>query len=198
VAVLAYVAILSSLFGGVNSYLTLELALIRSSAINPYDLQFDTGPAWMYPAAFFCVCPVVAVSAVAGFAFTLRRALRTRALERAGLPLGIALLLFLMILLQILTQRYNFRYAAPIYGPICLLAGLGVEAVLPILHRLLAPLGRGVAWAILGFAIAIAALRDLDAAQQNFLVPELQDLALRPVFGVPPAPLSYDSSLNPK
>jgi hypothetical protein len=95
--------------------------------------------------------------------------------------------------LQIGTHRYNFRYAAPVYGPICFLAGLGIQAILPTLHKLLAPLGRSLAWAILGFAIAIAALRDLDAAEHYFLVPELQDLALRPVLRLPPAPLSYDS-----
>jgi hypothetical protein len=136
---------------------------------------------------------VVVLGALTGFAVTLRRVLRTRTLANAGLALGVSLLCVLMVLVPLVAGRYNFRYAAPAYGPICLLAGLGIEAILPMLHTVLAPLGRSVAWAILGFAIAVAALRDLDTARELFLVPEVQDLALRPVYGVPPLPLSSDS-----
>jgi hypothetical protein len=193
VAVLVDVTVLAALFGSLSRYLTLERAFLHFSAINPYDLQFAAGPAWMYPAAFFRVCPVVVLGALTGLAVTLRRALRTRALADGGLALGVSLLCLLMVLVPLVAGRYNFRYAAPAYGPICLLAGIGIEAILPLLHTVLAPLGRSLAWAILGFAIAVAALRDLDTARQLFLVPEVQDLALRPVYGVPPLPLPSDS-----
>jgi tetratricopeptide (TPR) repeat protein len=196
IAVLVDVTVLAALFGSLSRYLTLERAFLHLSAINPYDMQFAAGPAWMYPAALFCVCPVVVLGALTGFAVTLRRALRARALADAGLPVGIALLCLLMMLLPLVAGRYNFRYAAPAYGPLCLLAGLGVEAILSMLHTVLAPLGRSVAWAIVGFAIAVAALHDLDTARDSFLVPELQDLALRPIYGVPPLPLSSGLPLD--
>jgi tetratricopeptide (TPR) repeat protein len=195
VAVLVEVAVLAALFGSLSRYLTLERAFVHFSAINPYDMQFAAGPAWMYPAALFRVCPVVVLGALAGFAVTVRRALRTRALADAGLALGVSLFCLLMILVPLATGRYNFRYAAPAYGPLCLLAGIGIAAILPVLHKMLPPLGRGVAWAILGCAIAVAALRDLDTARESFLVPEVQDLALRPVYGVPPLPLSSGLTL---
>jgi len=35
----------------------------------------------------------------------------------------------------------------------------------------------------------VAAFRDFDFARKNFLLPRLEDLALRPVLGVPPLPL---------
>ena len=85
-----------------------------------------------------------------------------------------------MLLIQLVTQRYGFRYTAPVFGPICLLAGMGVDAVLPALQRLLAPLGRATAWAILGFAISVAAFRDFTVARDRFLLPELQDLRSPP------------------
>ena len=98
--------------------------------------------------------------------------------------------------LRFAAQRYNFRYAAPAYGPLCLLAGIGIAAILPMLHKALAPLGRGVAWAILGFILAVAAWHDLATARELFLVPEIQDLALRPVYGVPALPLSSGLTLD--
>jgi hypothetical protein len=135
VAVLVDVTVLAALFGSLSRYLTLERAFLHFSAINPYDMQFAAGPAWMYPAALFCVCPVVVLGALAGFAVTLRRAPRTRALADAGLPVGIALLCLLMMLLPLVAGRYNFRYAAPAYGPLCLLAGIGIAAILPCCTR---------------------------------------------------------------
>jgi len=91
--------------------------------------------------------------------------------------------------MQVVTQHYNFRFTAPVYGSACLLAGIGVDAVLPTFHRVLAPLGRVTVWIILGFAISMAALRDLNFARERLIGPEIPDLALRPVLGLPPAPL---------
>jgi hypothetical protein len=193
-AILIGIAILAYLFGGLAGYAGLEREITHQAAINPYDLQFDRGPAWMYPAAFFRTSPVLVLAATVGFVAILYRTFRHRARSNTGLALGVALISLSMVLIQLLTQRYNFRYTAPVYGPICILGGIGIEAILPPLHKLLAPLGRTAAWAILGFALAIAALRDLDFAQNNFLLPGLQDLALRWVLGVPPAPLPGNGS----
>jgi hypothetical protein len=191
-AVLACVLILAALFGGfVNSFILLR-EYAHYSGINPYSAQFDTGPVWMFPAGLFRASPFLFLAALVGFIVVLYRGCRTQVLSNAGLPLGIALITAFMLLIQILTHRYNFRYTAPVFGPICLLAGIGIDAILPSLHKLLAPLGRAITWCILGFSISIAALRDFNFARDNFLLPELQDLALRPVLSVPPAPVPPD------
>jgi len=186
------VAILASVFGGFTNYVTLERDFIHYS-FGPYEMQFNTGPAWMFPAAFFRSCPILAVAALAGFATTLYRFSRSGSFACADFAVGLVFLSFGTIAIQFATQRYNFRYTAPAFGPLCLLGGIGIEAVLQALGKLLAPLGRTVAWAILGFAISVAALRDFNHARDHFLLPRLQDLALRPISDVPPSPLPIEN-----
>ncbi len=193
-AVVAYTAILAWLFGGFMRSMNLVIEYIHYSGINPYSVQFDSGPIWMFPAAFFRASPFLFVASLVGFAVAIYRAIRARSLPEEGLPLGVALITATMVLLQLVTHRYSFRYAAPIFGPACLLAGIGADAVLPRLHRILAPFGRYTAWAVVGFAIAVAALRDFNVARDRFLLPAMQDLAMRPILGVPPAPVPPDYS----
>jgi hypothetical protein len=184
---LVYLSVMSALFGGLSSFLHLEHLTLFTS-VNPYILEYDTGPAWMFPAALFRTSPFLFFTVLTSCMVTVRRTWRARTLSGAGLPLGLAVLTFLILAIELLTQHLAFRFAAPVYGPICLLAGIGVESVLPFLRELLAPLGRVTAWAVLSFAISIAALRDLNFARERLLLPEMQDLALRPVLGVPPLP----------
>jgi hypothetical protein len=191
-AILASIAILAALLGGLSSYISMEREFAHTASINTYDLQFNYGPAWMFPAGLFRTGPFLFLAALTGFGVALYRGFRSRAIASIGLPVGIALIAALMLIFQMLSRRYNFRYTAPAYGLICLLAGIGIDAILPTLHKLLAPLGRATAWAILGFAISVAAFRDFTVARDRFLLPELQDLALRVVLGVPPAPIPPD------
>lgn len=186
-AVLGYLAALGGLFGGVPHALSLVRAYIHFSGIhNDYMAQYDDGPAWMFPAALVRVSPIGVLLGLVGFGTALLRARRT---GEMGLPLGVAALTAVMFVLQEATGRYNFRFSASVYAPMCLLAGAGAETVLRSLQKLLAPLGPKAAWAILGVVLAVAALRDWNFAEENFLGPGLQDLALRAVLGVPPAPL---------
>ena len=187
-AALVYLSVMSALFDGLSSFRSLE-HLTLHTPINPYIQQYDSGPVWMFPAALFRTSPFLLLAGLTGFAVTVLRLWRAGTLSSAGLPLGIGLLTFSILLLELVTQHYAFRFAAPVYGPICLLAGIGVEAALPVLRELLAPLGRVAAWAVLGFALSVAAFRDFDFARKNFLLPRLEDLALRPVLGIPPLPL---------
>ena len=194
-AVLAYALALGSLFGGVGRALVLTREDIHYSGINPYNVQYDSGPVWMFAAALLRTSPFLGVFVLAGFSVTLYRAWQPRALTgttrlrgivaNAGLPLGIALLTFAVLLLQALTQRYSFRYTAPVYGAACLLAAVGVAAAAGPLRRLCGPW----TWGVLGCVFVLAAFRDVSFARERFLLPQMQDLALRPVLGVAPLPL---------
>ncbi len=183
------VMILAALFGGSASLYQLERSTIHYAAAGTYDLQFNSGPAWMFPAAFLVACPVVTLAALIGGVAALYRPFRAKSISNAGIWAGIALLTCSMMLIQWGSGRYDLRYAAPVYGGICLLAGFGISIVVPPLHRNLAPLGRRTGWAVLGFAIMVAALRDFNFARDRLLNTDMQDLALRPVLGVAPAPL---------
>ena len=193
VAVLAYVVVLGALFGGVANALTLVRGYTHYSGINPYSVQYDSGPVWLYPEGLFLASPFLFLVGLLGIAADLYRVLHRRSSVDIDLPLGIGLLTVSMILIQLVMNRYSFRYTAPVYGPICLLAGIGFDAVLPALDRLLAPLGRAAAYGILGFALGVAALRDLNFARERLIVPETQDLVIRPILGLPPAPVPKDS-----
>lgn len=195
VAVLAYALALGSLFGGVGHALFLTREDLHYSGTNPYNMQYDSGPAWTFPAALLRSNPFLCVFALTGFCVTLYRAwqppafsgparLRT-AVANAGLPMGVALLTFAMLLLQVLTQRYSLRFAAPVYAAACLLAAVGVAAAAGPLRRLCGPW----AWGIIGGVLVLAAFRDVSYARERLLLPGMQDLALRPVLGLAPLPL---------
>jgi hypothetical protein len=187
VSVLTYVLILGALFGGVIHALYLVRTYAHYSGLNPYSAQYESGPVWMFPAGLFRISPFVFVAAVGGFGLVLFRAFHARRPADAGLPLGIALMTAGILLVQIVSQRFNFRLTAPAFGSMCMLAGIGADAALTALHRLLAPLGNVVAWGVLGFAVSIAALRDFNFAQDNLILPQVPDLPLRNVLSVPPA-----------
>ena len=181
-SIAAYCATLSLLFGGFLHAFALIGAYVRISAASSYDLQNNSGPLWIFPAGLLLASPFLFLAALAGFVAVGRRA----AAARGGLPLGIALITAFMLLVQVGTNRYSLRYTAPILGPICLLAGIGADAAMSRMQRLLAPLGRGAAWTVLGCFILVAAYRDLNYARDNLLLPEVQDLAVRPMLGMPP------------
>jgi hypothetical protein len=190
-AVLTYVVVLSVLFGGVAHAFTLVRSYAHYSGINPYSVQYDSGPVWLFPEGLLLASPFVFLGGLVGFAAALYRALR-RPLAQMDLSLGLGLITASTILIQLVMNRYSFRYTAPVYAPICLLAGIGFDAVLPVLYRLLAPLGRAAAYCVLGFAVAVAALRDLNFARERLILPATQDLVIRPFLGLPPAPVPKD------
>jgi hypothetical protein len=181
--------------GSGYSLLALELDFIHYSPLGAYTAQFDTGPAWMLPAALFRTSPFLFVAAFAGFVAALYRALRSCISTQKGVPwgnelgleLGIAFYTYFTLLLLLFSHRFNLRYTAPAFASICLLAGIGVNTVLPHIQKLRTSLGRATAWTILGCVISIAALRDLHLAQTCFL-PQMGDLTLRQVLNVPPLP----------
>jgi len=49
-----------------------------------------------------------------------------------------------------------------------------------------------VAYGILSFAVVVAALRDMNFAQERLLGPDIQDLVIRPILGLRPAPVPRD------
>jgi superkiller protein 3 len=189
-ALAAYLCVLAWLFGGFSRSLGLVFAYAHYSGINSYSVQWDSGPLWMFPAGLLRTSPFLFVLALAGIGASVYGAVRGRSLKDVGARIGLALLVIVFLAIQLGAQRYSFRYTAPIFGPICLLAGIGTEKILPRLRELLSPVGRRTAWSILGFIIAIAAVHDLNFAYQRVFVPEIQDLAMRAILGVPPVPVA--------
>jgi len=192
-ALVVSAAALSWICGGLARWIAIEREFTYYSGVNPYCLQYDAGPAWMFPAAFFRTSPVVVLAALAGVLSAIYGRVRARSLGRLDLTLGLCLITVSMLLLQVITERYCFRFTAPVYGTICMLAGMGIAAALPLFSRLAAPVGRRAAWAVFGLLLVAAAVRDLNYANEKFIATGFRDLALRQVYGVPPMPLAAEA-----
>jgi hypothetical protein len=188
VAVAGYLLTLSVLFGGTIHAMALVLDYFHDSGTDVYNHQYNSGSAWMFPAALFRTSPFLFIAAIGGLGVTLRRTWRAWPKHDGVFASGVALLTASMLLLQYAGGRYDLRYAAPVFDTLCLLAGIGAAAAISPLMKVMSPLGRPIALAVIGVFLATAALRDLNFAQEHFLQPEMDDLALRPVLGVPPAP----------
>ncbi len=194
-AMMVTAAILATLFGSLGKYVTLQRIAEKVSAVNVYDQTYSVGPAWMLPAAIVRVCPLVAVGALAGMTIAIYHAVKARSLSEAGLPFALAGYCIVLLLAQVVSQRMNLRYTAPIYSSLCMLAGAGCGWITVQLHRMMRPLGSPLAWGILSVVLGVAALRDVNFARYYLLNTGMQDLALRPVLGEPPA---QPSSSNPR
>ncbi|QEE28253.1 hypothetical protein FTW19_09720 [Terriglobus albidus] len=194
-AILITAAILASIFGGLGKYVALQRIAENVSAMNVYDQTYSVGPAWMLPAAIVRVCPLVAIGALAGMVIAIYRSFGARSLSAAGLPLALAGYCIVLLLVQIVSERMNLRYTAPIYSSLCMLAGAGCGWFTVQLHRVMRPLGGLFAWTILSVVLGVAALRDVNFGRDYLLNTGMQDLALRPVLGEPPA---QPSSSNPR
>ncbi|MGO4209608.1 hypothetical protein AB4Y89_18280 [Terriglobus sp. 2YAB30_2] len=186
-AMMVTAAILASIFGGLGKYMALQRIAENVSAMNVYDQTYSVGPAWMLPAAIVRVCPLVALGALAGMVIAIYRAVTFRSLSAAGLPLVLAGYCIVLLLAQIVSERMNLRYTAPIYSALCTLSGAGCGWITVQLHRMMRPLGSPLAWGILSVVLGVAALRDVNFARDSLLNTGMQDLALRPVLGEPPA-----------
>ena len=193
--VLIYLAVLGSIFGGVAHSLLLMREYMHYSGIAPYSLQTSSVPARFFPEALFRISPLLCIAGLCGLSAALYRIFRARSLTYAGLPFGISILTVILLLIQGATHRYNLRYSAPIYGPLCLFAGTGVDAILRATLRLRAPLGRITAWILLGSALSVSALRDFNFARDHLLLPDAQNLALQYVLPLPPAPAPAASGI---
>jgi len=186
-AILIAAAILAALFGGLGKYVALQRIAENISAMNVYDQTYSVGPAWMLPAAIVRVCPLVAIGALAGMTLAIYRAVTSRSLSAAGLPLALAGYCIVLLLIQIVSERMNLRYTAPIYSSLCMLAGVGCGWFAMQLHRVMRPLGGVFSWTVLSVVLGVAALRDVNFGRDYLLNTGMQDLALRPVLGEPPA-----------
>jgi Tfp pilus assembly protein PilF len=188
-AAVACVVVLSALFGGLAHVVAMVREYEHYSAINAYVAAFDTGTRGMFLAGWFRSSPFVLCTAVIGFVVTLYRVVRTRSFAFVGLRLGIALFTAAMFLVQLILQRFNFRHSAPLYGSLCLLAGIGAAACLTLLCRWFAPFGRVATWIIIVSSIAVGSFYEVAFARDKIIVPGMQDLALRPIAGAEPLPV---------
>lgn len=181
--------LVSELFGSLHQCLLIVRAVNRYAFSGIYDAQYNSGSLWMFAAGFLRACPLVICAAIAGTLLVLLRLLRTRG-TRLGLSAAIAALAWSIPIAQAATRHYDYRYTAPAYSFLCLLAAIGIAEIIPSFQRALPSLSPSIVPAALAACMAIAALRDVDFATSQFLDTAMQDLSLRMVLGLPPLTVS--------
>jgi hypothetical protein len=187
---LSSVFVLALLYGGPARVWQMEQIFLRYNSSHAYTQQWDTGPVWMFPAALFLTSPFVFLGSCMAFGVLLQQALRRTLV--AGVPLGITLYTLAILGTLVATRHYNLRYTAPAFASSCLMAGFGTGEAFRWLQEVLNPLGTTAARMVLVFALAVAAMRDLQYANEHFLRTRMRDLSLREVLGVAPLPAPPD------
>jgi 4-amino-4-deoxy-L-arabinose transferase-like glycosyltransferase len=172
--------------GGFRILLEMMTILPKANAANAYALEYQTGPWYQVLEGFFIVAPLLALSCVAGVA----AAVFSRAAGRApccadGRPdtrvaAGIAFVLVSFLAVpMVLPHWVNLRYLAVVFGPLCLLAGLGFWCAVRVLAaRLPAIRPRVVAATACAVVLAGAAV-DCQYFQSVVLRQALPDLSIK-------------------
>jgi len=104
--------------GSLADYVGIVTAIPKVNAVNPYALEYASGPAYMMLMAFWIVAPVTSLLSLAGFLAVWKRR------EQPLVFLACFTVAFVAIAMS-MPHFVNLRYVGSTYGPFCLLAGLG-------------------------------------------------------------------------
>lgn len=110
---------LSGQVGSLADYFGIVVGIPGANAANPYALEYASGPPYLLLRAFWIVAPVVSLLSLAGLLAAWK--LRERPLTWLA-SFTVAYVAIAMAMPHFL----NLRYVGNVFGPFCLLAGLGV------------------------------------------------------------------------
>jgi 4-amino-4-deoxy-L-arabinose transferase-like glycosyltransferase len=156
--------------GGLSSFLSVVGGIADANAHNAYALDYQSGPWYLFLYAFWIVSPALSALAALGMLDSLMR--------RRDPVFWIALstALFLAIAMA-LPHWINLRYAAFVFGPVCLLAGAGVSWLMK--HPALRSVPANRLIACLSVALIACAVGDYLRFQRFFVRDSTPDLAIR-------------------
>jgi 4-amino-4-deoxy-L-arabinose transferase-like glycosyltransferase len=111
--------------GSLSEYVEIVAWISRSNAVNPYALEYASGPGYLLLQAFWIVAPVTSLLSLAGLWSLFRK---PKAAPARWEPLrGIAFFTVVHIAIGVVVPHWlNLRYVSATFGPFCLLAGLGL------------------------------------------------------------------------
>lgn len=116
---------LSNYVGSLSEYVEIVAWISRSNAVNPYALEYASGPGYLLLQAFWIVTPVASLLSLAGL-WSLSR--KPNDMPNGWEPLwGVAFFTLAHIAIGVIVPHWlNLRYVSATFGPFCLLAGLGI------------------------------------------------------------------------
>ena len=186
-AAVASLIVLSVLFGGPAHYVALYRTFARFRPMNAYIAQYESGPAWMNLAGLWHASWVLCAAVAAGLVYRCILAWREREASSVVLAVAYAGVVFFVLALPA-TLALNFRFDAPAFAVLCLLAGTAFNDFVRLLQSWTGTQGRRLALGLCGLVWTLGAARDLHVAHEDFLQRQIPDLAVRMVLGLGPAP----------
>jgi 4-amino-4-deoxy-L-arabinose transferase-like glycosyltransferase len=171
---------LGYVLGSFSTFLHFTRQNISVAGASAYAKDWQSGSLFNCLTTLWESDPVTFTLGTLGIALALRRVYQSKRLSEchALFWCSLAVLVFFAFLL-LLPHHFNLRFLCPAFGPLCLLAGVGVQAVFEILGRLLP--GKEGLWTR-RFALAVllcAAFINYRAFQERFVRNDLQDLSLK-------------------
>ena len=155
--------------GGLSSFLSVVGGIADANSHNAFALEYQSGPWYLSLYAFWIVSPALSALGVLGMLDALRRR------REPVFWIALSTALFLAIAMA-LPHWINLRYAAFVFGPVCLLAGQGVWWLIQHPALRIVPANRLIAC----FSIALLACAVSDCRFQRFFVRDsTPDLAIR-------------------
>ncbi len=156
--------------GGLSSCISVIAGVPRANAQNAFAIEYASGAPYLLLYAFWIVSPALSAFAVLGMVNALTR--------RRDPVFWMALVTAVFLAIGMALPHWiNLRYAAFVFGPVCLLAGLGAWwlTTLPALRNVSA---RGI---IACFSIALIAFaaNDYMRFRRFFVRDAAPDLAIR-------------------
>ena len=112
---------LSYQVGSLADYIGIVSGIPRENAANPYALEYASGPPYLLLYAFWIAAPMTSLLSLGGLA-ALWRPQRDRSLPLTGMACYSAAY---MAIAMAMPHWLNLRYAGAVFGPFCILAGLG-------------------------------------------------------------------------
>jgi hypothetical protein len=151
------------------------------NALNPYALEYASGPGYLLLFAFWIVTPIPSLLSLAGLWELWSLRLKPRTLPGGWEPLGgVAFFAVAHIAIAMAVPHWlNLRYVSVAFGPFCMLAGLGCLYLVSASRRLF-----GLAdWRpVVGVALIVvimSAVTDYQYFQRVFVREQTPDLTIR-------------------
>jgi 4-amino-4-deoxy-L-arabinose transferase-like glycosyltransferase len=164
--------------GSLADYVGIVMGIPRENAANAYALEYASGPAYLLLYAFWIATPMTSLFSLAGLVALGRghKGISGRALPLTGMACYSAV--FILIAMA-MPHWLNLRYAGAVFGPFCILAGLGCWFLITSGWKWLDTEDRRVFAAVAAVIVMGGATADYLRFQRFFVRDQTVDLSIK-------------------
>lgn len=171
---------LASMVGGFSDLISIVAGISKVNAVNPYVIEFASGPGYLLLDGFWIVSPTTALFFLVGIYATLRRP--PELAEQHTTVRWIALFTLSTIAVAMIVPHWlNLRYVSFAFGTYCMLAGIGVWYPLAALWPKVRVVPRPVFAALTAVILISGAVNDYRYFYRVFVVNGTGDLSIKKI-----------------